>query len=299
MAIELRWLVSTAASGLHAAAAMLQGATLIDPRLSAALAEPVDALRCDLEALGSEIDHAFQHLVPLSARIDSPVQLAEVTVAKLCGPNNPPGTAASLARRLIALDTSFQAALPGALRELEMRAEPLCGQWEARGPGLMAVVARLTDAELIVDGADVILVQPALGGAGGAYWLYNAVSIEAVLANPIAELPEVVRLGWLLAQLNLDLPKFQGNLHRDRLMQVGPLAMLPPVLAAAEEVELAQNSIETLTAALSAWRAPAVEPEKLVEWWDTYQSARPPWPVALGALDQMLNPESPPGGVLP
>ena len=38
MAIELRWLASIAASGLHAAAAMLQGATLVDPKMSAALA---------------------------------------------------------------------------------------------------------------------------------------------------------------------------------------------------------------------------------------------------------------------
>ena len=68
----------------------------------------------------------------------------------------------------------------------------------------MAAIGRLTERELVVERADVILVHPVLGGGGWAYPPYNAVCFEAVLANPIAELPEVVRLGWLLAQLNLD-----------------------------------------------------------------------------------------------
>ena len=293
MAIELRWLASIAASGLHAAAAMLQGATLVDPKMSAALAEPARGLRGDLRELGVGLDLIFEHLIPLSARFDSPTQLAEVTVAKLFGSQKPPAAAAILARRLVALDTAFQAAFPRALQELELRSEPLMGQWEARGPGLIATVTRLTEAELIVGSADVILLQPALGGGGTAHWLYNSLSIEAVLANPIAELPEVVRLGWLVSSLNLDLPRFQGDLPRDRLVRLGPLAMLPPVLAAAEEVELARNNLETLTLALSAWRAPAVDPKKLIEWWETYQSARPPWTVALGALDRMISGKAP------
>ncbi len=146
----------------------------------------------------------------------------------------------------------------------------------------------LTEQDLVVSEADVILVQPALGGAGAAHWLYNSVRIEAVLANPIAELPEVVRLGWLLAQLHLDLPKFQGNLRLDRLLEIGPLAMIPPMLAAAQEVELARMDEPTLALALTAWNAAPIEPGKLLEWWDTYQSTNPPWTVALGALERML-----------
>ena len=219
--------------------------------------------------------------IPLSTRFDSPKQVAEVAATKLFGSQRPVAAAAIIARRLMALETAFQEAFPRALDELELRAEPLMGQWEARGPGLIASVARLTEADLIADSADVILVQPALGGAGTAHWLYNSVSIEAVLANPFAELPEVARLGWLLAQLNLDLPRFQGDLARDRLARAGPLAMLPPLLAAAEDVELARNNEDTLTLALAAWRAPAVDPKQLIVWWETYQSTRPPWTVAI------------------
>ncbi|MBI3838674.1 MAG: hypothetical protein HY288_12170 [Planctomycetia bacterium] len=289
MAIELCWLASTAASGLHAAAAMLKGAAPVDSKMSAALAEQVRGLRADLQVWGVEIELVFEHLIPLSVRFDSPAQLAEVTVTKLFGSQKPPAAAANLARRLVALNTAFQEAFPRALEELELRAEPLRGQWEARGPGLLATVARLTEVDLIVESADVILLQPVVGGAGAAHWLYNLVRIEAVLVNPIAELPEVARLGWLLAQLNLELPKYQGSLQRDRLAQLWPLAMLPPVLAAAEAVELARNKVETLAAALLAWQTLTVEPAKLMQWWETYQAARPPWTVALGALDRMLS----------
>ena len=175
---------------------------------------------------------------------------------------------------------------------MELRSEPLREQWEARGPGLMANVARLIGDEVVAE-ADVILVQPALGGGGAAYPKYNSVSMEAVLANPIAELPEVVRLGWLLAQLNLDLPRYEEVLPRDRLLDVGPLAMIPPLLAAAQDVELAHLDEATLGTALAAWRVPPADPTKLIDWWETCQSSSFSWAVALGALDRMLAADSP------
>src|SRR5690606_23019649 len=99
-----------------------------------------------------------------------------------------------------------------ALEELELRSAPLREQWEARGGGLLATLARLTTAGLVPEMADVILVHPVLGGGGAAHWQYNSVQFEAVLANPLAELPEVLRLGWLLAQLNFDLPLYEDHL---------------------------------------------------------------------------------------
>ena len=154
----------------------------------------------------------------------------------------------------------------------------------------MAELATLTEDDLVVAAADVILVHPVQGGGGAAHWLYNSVRIEAVLANPLTELPEVVRLGWLLAQLNLDLPKFEGDLRRDRAAVIGPIAMIPPVLAAAAQVELARLDVPTLATALTAWRIDQVEPAALLDWWEAYLASRASWTVALGALDRMLSP---------
>jgi hypothetical protein len=291
MPIELRWLVSTAASSLHAAEAIVRGAALVDRRTAAALAEEAGGLATDLDALALVPDRFFEHAAALSAKIDSPTEWARTVMAKLLGRSDQVDSHQPLARRFIALQAAFARENPHALEELELRSQPLREQWEARGPGLLATVAQRTDPDLIVAAADAVLVQPVLGGGGASHCYYNSVRIEAVLANPIAELPEVVRLAWLLAQLNLDLPMFHGHLHRDRLLRVWPLAMIPPVLAAAQEVELARYDQPTLDAALAAWVGVggAAMSETLSQWWETYESTTPTWPAALGALDQMLG----------
>jgi hypothetical protein len=299
MPCELRWLVSTAASSMHAAAALARGDTLVDRAACEALSEPTRELLEVVEAMGWQPARFFEHAVPQSARFDVPRELAKVLSAKLVG-FAPAGPPEQLASRLGALQRAFDQAHPRALEDLELRAAPLMEQWEARGPGLLADVGRRTEPELLVESADVILVHPVLGGGGAAHWLYNSVRIEAVLANPDPALPEVLRLGWLLAQLQLDVPRYHDNLHRDQLEAVGALAMIPPVLAAAQEVELARHDQPTLAAALAAWprRAPAeveATAQTLFHWWETYESTSPTWAVALGALAEMVKGQDAPG----
>ena len=294
--MELRWIVSTAASSLHAAAALFDKGSLVDSRGSAErvaeFAAEVDGLRVDLTALGLEYRAFFEHAIPLSVRFDGIAPLAEVVLTKLVGGGfASEGARQQLTRRLLALERTFRQANPGSLAELELRAGPLGEQWEARGEGLLASLARLTCPEAIVAEADVILVLPVSGGLGVAHRLYNSVRIEAVLANPISELPETVRLGWLLSQLNLDLPMFAELLPPGRAAVAGPLAMLPAVLAAASEVEWARSDVETLAQAVAAWSPGAVEAELLWQWWDTYQTSDSTWGVALAALDRMLGGE--------
>ena len=121
----------------------------------------------------------------------------------------------------------------------------------------------------------------------------NRVTFEAVLTHPHAELPETLRLAWLLSQLNLDVPVFSEYLPAGRLEQVAPLAMLPVVLAAAEVVELARVDHRSLRMAIECWHLPTKLPddveERLLRWWQTYLESSTRWTVALTALDQMLR----------
>jgi hypothetical protein len=295
---EARFITSTSASGLHAAACLLAGTTPLDPRLAAApVAAEAAALGADLAAIGLDRSAFFEHAIPLAVRFDSSVQLAGVALTKLLGPRQTDAAATRLARRLQSLWAAVTDAVPDGLDELELRSRPLREQWEARGGGLLAVVRRLTEPDVVVDEADVILVQPVWGGSGSAHPLYNALALEAVLVNADAALPEVARLGWLWAQLNLDLPKFQDSLGRDAMAVVGPLAVLPAVLAAAQEVELVKFDRQTLETALAAWRGGPMHIERKVDvdgllgWWETYQASNPSWTVALAALGQMLADE--------
>jgi hypothetical protein len=147
-------------------------------------------------------------------------------------------------------------------------------------------------AEALPEFADVILVQPVTGGGGMAHATYNRVSFEALLANPAGELPEVVRLGWLLAQLQLDLPSIQGPLSRHRAVEVGALGLTPAILAAAHDVELTGPIEPLVPRALDLWRQDARHAETLQAWWDTFAAERPPWSTALAALDAMLREEA-------
>jgi hypothetical protein len=286
---DARWFTSTSAGGLHAARWILDGATPVDARLTAApLAVELAALGADLTAAGIDPAQFFEHALPLAARYNAPAQVAEVALIKIFGPRHVEATQ-SLVRRLHALWAALRESGFGTLDELELRSRPLREQWEARGPGLLTTLARLTEPDVVVDAADVILVQPALGGGGSAHPLYNAVVIEAVLANPLAPLPEIVRLGWLWGCLNLDLPKFHEHTAHSPLGPVGPLAVIPPLLAAAEEVELVRFDPPLLETALAAWRAPAADPARLWAWWETYRASQPSWAVALTALERLLD----------
>jgi hypothetical protein len=290
MPIETRWLASAPASCWHAAQAIAAGATLVDRATADALTGDVRALAGELELLGLQQAAFFEYAVPLAAQFDVPGEWAKTVLARLLGPSPSPDVVARLARRHAALTSAFFRTNPQLLDQLELRVAPLMGQWEARGPGLMSTVARLTESDLIVERADVIAVHPVLGGGGAAHWLNNSVRIEAVLANPIAELPEVLRLGWLLSQLQVDLPRYDANLLHDRRAEVWRLAMVPPVLLAGQEVELTRISPASVATAIAAWtnNRQTSTPEVLLNWWDTYQDSSSSWSAALAALDRLL-----------
>ncbi len=118
--------------------------------------------------------------------------------------------------------------------------------------------------------------------------------METVLANPHPHLPEVVRLGWLIATLGLAVPRFAGTIPRERLSRLTHLALVPAALAAGEYVELCAADPPALRKALAAWHLiDAEEPEqvsalaeRLSSWWQAYCEKPTAWQGALAALDR-------------
>lgn len=290
--MQIRFSASVSASCFHAAAAIARGRPLVDARLAEALAAPVASLTAELAASGIDVEAFFSQAVPLAADFENNRELAEWVLNKLRGRENHELLAARLAGWFSQLEFSFLGAVPAVVDELELRSGPLREQWEARGPGLLAAIERLTERTLLAESAEVVLVYPALGGAAAGHLAYNKVTIEALLTNPHGELPEVVRLGWLLSTLNLDLSKYSEAIPSKRLTRVAPLAMLPVAIEAAVEVELTPGGAALLARAIVAWRLADSNAELLAEtvqkWWQTYQDSRPAWSVALAALNRML-----------
>jgi hypothetical protein len=294
MATEIQWRPSFAASALNAAEGLSHGLTPVDARLTEPLKGPATTLQGGIASLGLPAARLWRHLVGLSATNEVARQLVETALTKTIGRNDHlPPRAASLVAAVSEVLAAFRTAVPNSLEELALRERPLREQWEARGPGLLAHIAIRTEAALLPPTATVVLVHPTFGGGGEAHLPYNSVRIEAVLANPHADLPEVVRLAWLISQVQLDLPAISETIHADRLPQVARFAMLPAALAAAQEVELVRFSPDLVAQAITAWRLPApagIDPAALlVEWWETYEQSRPQFSVALAALDRMFG----------
>lgn len=291
--MKLRLRIGPSTSCYHAAAALLAGEQPARPELATALEPPTITLRSALEQYGVPVEKFLEHAAPLSAVGDSQQELVGTALSKAVGRAHGERATPAVRRAIGELLAAFDAALPNLADELSLRQRPIEEQWQARGPGLLVGVRRMTEPELLVDEADVILVYPFLGGGGAAHPRYNSIRFEALLANPVPGVPEVVRLAWLLAQLNLDLPRYADHLNRTRLLLVARLTLVPIVLHAAEEVELLRYDLPTLQSALQAWHLVTPSDEHttrtLDEWWQVYADSRPDFVAGLLALDRMLS----------
>ncbi|MBS0209996.1 MAG: hypothetical protein JSS27_13690 [Planctomycetes bacterium] len=296
MSCELQWTVNRSCSCFHAAAALMAGRELTSPAVDAAVGETSEQLQALLDAHRVPRERFFRFLLPLPTLTQSARAQALRALDRTVGPGRAPGLDEKVVELLGQMTAAYGEALPSVVDDVTLRGGPLRELWEARGPGLLSTVGRLTEPVLVPERANVLLVDPVLGGAGAAHPANNAVSIEAVLANPLAELPETVRLGWLLAQLEGEVPRHFEPLEPGRGADLTALAMIPATLAAAETVEWVGDSRRALPVAIEAWLptrlAGTIAADRLAAWWETYSAGRPAWNVALMALDQMADPSN-------
>ena len=290
--MQLRWKASFSASCLHAAASMHEGLPIADSGIAQVLQPHVEALVEELNASGF-IESALHELTSLAADYENNRQLVEVAGTRMLGAGTlAKDSAGRLAGCIADLESAWLREQPQLVDELAVRGRPLREQWEARGPGLMHTVKKLAGEDFVASSAEVVLVSPIVGGHGRAHLANNRVTFEAMLTNPNPQLSEVVRLGWLLTQLHVDVPRFSESVPRQRLPGLARLATLPLILKAAEVVELATLDEAMVRHALDVWHLANIQDdtaEKLLEWWHALQTRETRWPVALAALDQMMS----------
>lgn len=291
--MKLQWKASLSATCMHSVACFRDGLPIADDQLADAIVQPIEQFCAEIVACELVVDDLLPVLLALAGEVENNRQLVEMACTKLWGRDAIGDTILNhLSGAVADLEAALSRLRPKLAEELTVRARPLREQWEGRGPGLLRQVARLSEDVLIAEQATVVLVAPFVGGHGWAHLSNNRVTFEAVLTHPHAELPETLRLAWLLSQLNLDLPMLSERVPAGQLQQVAPLATLPLVLAAATEVELAQLDATTLRLALECWHLPTSLPddvdERLLRWWQTYEAGSTRWAVALTALAQML-----------
>ncbi len=238
--MKIDWTASARTSCFHAAGAIFKRRKFADAALATALTNPTKRLAEIAARCGLAVESLFAELVPLSIAIEEDRRLVESAVAR-CTTELPTAALEALGESVAALQATFDGTNPRVADELELRKPVLREQWEAFGPGLMQAIGRTANFGSIAPQAVVVLVHPYLGGGGQAFAMHGVVAFEAVLANPLPELPEVVRLAWLLSQLNLET-------RRD------PAAMIPTAVAAAADLGLAKCDHETLELARRNWQ---------------------------------------------
>ncbi len=288
---QLHWLTSRSVSAWHALKRAAAGRPLVDPALAERLAPLIGQFAAVDALAGDSSGRLWRHLIPLSATVEAPQQLTRQALDKALGAGRPGALDGKLAELIQELALCLDPFWADLHEELELRSGPLREQWDTRGPGLLEQLARFSEPELVPEQAQVLLIAPVGGGGGAAHPWYNSVRFEAVLTNPLAQLPEVVRLAWLVAQLQLDLPRYEGWLPSDRLLELGSLALVPISVAAAAEVELTTLAPETIALALSAWELadpPAPMAATLWQWWRAYADTAPSWPTAMLGLERLI-----------
>ncbi len=304
LAMHVSWSPSFSASALHAAEALARFHwSVTDPRVSEVLTPYAVPLGEWIES-GPVLDASrfWSQLIACASAIDSNHELAESVWRRQAGAEIDPRNITQLAGYITDIEAAYKGLFPKFAEQILLRARPLQEQWLGYGNGLMAHVGRLTEKGLIPETARVVLIQPVLGGYGFAHIEQNIARIEAVLTNPMVELPEVVRLAWLVSQLQLDLPSYSEpptssrNASAISWMRLAPLAMLPAALAAAEVMELSRCDEAVAALAIEHWHIAIPQREEasgiaslLMDWWETYLQTRPLWSTAMQALSKMLS----------
>ena len=195
-------------------------------------------------------------------------------------------------QRFARIERELALARPKLAEELPLRVRPIREAWETIGPGLTRTIESLTEPGLLVKEATVVVVHPFTGGGGVPHLASDSVTWEGMLAHPHPDLPETLRLAWMLSQLGLDVPRYEQELEEDDIERVAALAMLPATLAAGEEFDLCRCDEPTLARAMEIWGIVDSHRERAAEallaWWGAYRERRPPWETALAGLEQIM-----------
>lgn len=302
---RLRWTTGERLTPIHAARCFSLGVRGVDQSIVRGICDTMSELNSRLAAADLDLSIFWPDLVRAAAAGDADLDVcSSALIAAGCSPLSADAMAGAIASRLAEVRLVHNERYPKLAEQLALRGRPLREQWDGFGAGLLKRIGKLTHPSFLPKSATVLLMSPYRGGDGGLDASAARIWIEAMLTNPVADLPEVLRLAWLISQVGLieALSFGSEDSHGDpwvapsRLPRVAALAMMAMTLEAGSFLEIIPtpaSAIPSLFAkAAEAWRVPVDDStlETLGNWWKQFRDLQTTPPVTFKALDRMLHP---------
>lgn len=274
-------------SFLHAMAVIAQGAPCIDSRIERGLRGGAAVITERLELAELE-PHQFWHWIVAGGDSKEGPRVDRALLAAGCSELGIDSLAPAILGRLADARLAYREIFPKLADQLPLRARPLWELWEAVGPGLLRQIARRTIEAWIPPKTTLHVIQPARGGDGGLIEGRDEVWIEGVLTHPNPRVAETLRIAWLLARKGYTRSQASRPSDNEDLSAAATLALIPIVLAAGEELGICETDDRTLGVACETWHV-AEHEGALRRWWHQMQQSSLPLPIAIKALQRMLQ----------
>ncbi|KAA5539854.1 hypothetical protein FYK55_22650 [Roseiconus nitratireducens] len=308
---EVRFHAAVDLSVIHAAFVVATGGPCGDAKTEAALVGPTTEINTRLISASVDVRGFWSALFAAVAAKQAARDACEpALLAAGCSELQVDQTAPAIASRLDECRIAFAKRFPKLREQLQLRSGPLKDRWQTYGPGLLIQTAGQIWAAAPPDDwwpprIDVLLVQPMRGGDGGFDSSEGRVWMEAMLTDADPQVSELFRLAYWITRVavgrhlsaTLGVPSepsapedFGSGTHRVSSLP-WDLGCVPVVLAAGHELEILRTDKLPIADAIRLWRLgdPAVG-QVVDQWWQQWGDSKAPTPVALKALDRMLEP---------
>ncbi|MEM6470613.1 MAG: hypothetical protein AAF802_13735 [Planctomycetota bacterium] len=295
---------------IHAAFVVATGGLCSDERLESSLRGPTSEINTRLLSSMADTQLFWSHLFASVAAGQTPRDCCAAAFIAAGGSElQAEQSAAGLASLLDDCRITFNGRFPKLADQLKLRSGPLRDRWQTFGPGLLIQTAgRIWGSkppeEWWPEDVNCLLLQPLRGGDGGFDSGGQRVWMEAVLTDVDPQVSEVLRLAYWVTQvavgrhLDSTLGRVEDGSHPEdfgsgthrRTTLPWRLGCVPLVLEAARELEVLSARELPIEAALRLWRLGDAKTAALVsDWWQTWRGLEDPIPVALKALEVILD----------
>lgn len=292
--VKIRWVANVEMSVAHAAFVVATAARCSDSKTEQLLVPAVTDINNRLLSASLDIGVFWeQYLTEVLRETDMQQACAIALMWSGCSEMQVETTAKAITSRLSDARLAFTQRFPKLVEQLKLRSGPLRDRWETFGPGLLGHVGKkiwgVPPNDWWPSPIDAMMVQPMRGGDGGYDAERQRLWMEAVLTDVDPDVPEVLRMAWLITRIAIE--EYIRQKSSDQSLAVPwSLVSIPLVLAAGADLELIRTDPLPIRNAMELWQiGDDATAKTLGAWWKEFEQLDAPLPAALKVLQKRLE----------